>query len=368
MENVYNIIEKNIRIKTIYPFFHEVSKSYLSKENKYDFVIEITNEDIELEKQIQKENFKDEEYEFTAILRKLMNVLSPLNYFLIHGSAVAIDNKAYLFIAPSGTGKTTHTNHYLNIFTKRAEIINGDKPILKIDDGVCYLYGTPWSGKERQSINKKVPLKAIISLNRGEDNKIKEMSYLDIFPSLIGQTYESNKKDTLTFLDELAKVVRFYHLECTKDIESAKVSYKGMNNKLSFEDIIDLDGTLIFPSIGYSMYPLIKENHDILIIDKIKEPLKKYDVVLFKRENGNYVLHRILGKNKKGYIISGDNQYRREFNVKENQIIGILSKIDKGNKIITMNDEDYLKYVHKTCDHFYLRAIKLFFKTKFKKK
>ena len=61
-----------------------------------------------------------------------------------------------------------------------------------------------------------------------------------------------------------------------------------------FEDIIDRDGRLIYTNVGDSMMPLIRQDRDLLIIEKPDGRLKKYDVPLYKRDNGQYVLHRIL--------------------------------------------------------------------------
>ena len=80
-----------------------------------------------------------------------------------------------------------------------------------------------------------------------------------------------------------------------------------------FEDIIERDGRLGYTNIGDSMCPLIRQDRDILIIEKPQGKLKKYDVPLYKRDNGQYVLHRILKVRENDYVICGDNRYGKEY-------------------------------------------------------
>ena len=97
---------------------------------------------------------------------------------LIHSSAVLMDGRAYLFTAPCGTGKSTHTKLWLKAFGKRAMILNDDKPAIRLVDGKWYAYGTPWSGKYDININTRAELAGICVLGRGEVNKIER--FIDI--------------------------------------------------------------------------------------------------------------------------------------------------------------------------------------------
>lgn len=113
----------------------------------------------------------------------------------------------------------------------------------------------------------------------------------------------------------------------------------------NFKTEIEKSGFVAFTSKGTSMLPLIKQDTDVSVIKKVDRELKKNDVVLFLRDNGNYILHRIiklLPDNK--YLICGDNRYIAE-TVKKEQIIGILSEVVKDGKKILMTDKKYKKYV-----------------------
>lgn len=96
--------------------------------------------------------------------------------------------------------------------------------------------------------------------------------------------------------------------------------------KRKIEDVIKEQGQLIYTSVGDSMYPLIREG-DLIIISAVDKPLKKYDVPLYKRDSGQYVLHRIVGFDKDGYVICGDNRADVEHGITDRHIIGVLTGI-----------------------------------------
>ena len=90
--------------------------------------------------------------------------------------------------------------------------------------------------------------------------------------------------------------------------------------KINLEDMfpvimeqISSGGDFVFGPKGISMLPLIKQGEDSVVISPVKEPLKKYDVPLYRRANGQFVLHRIVAVRKDGYVLCGDNQYEREY-------------------------------------------------------
>ena len=119
-----------------------------------------------------------------------------------------------------------------------------------------------------------------------------------------------------------------------------------------FEDIIERDGRLIYTNVGDSMRPLIRQDRDLLIIEKPHGRLKKYDVPLYKRDSGQYVLHRILKVHDSDYVICGDNRYCKH-------IIGVLTTVVRDGREISVNDWKYKLYVHLWCDLFLIRAFVL---------
>lgn len=130
----------------------------------------------------------------------------------------------------------------------------------------------------------------------------------------------------------------------------------------SFEDVLRRHGQLVYPNKGGSMLPLLREGRDLAVIrsrliDKDGHPLRcqKYDVVLYKRGN-KYILHRILKVLPHGYVICGDNNYCREYDIDDDQIIGVLTGFVRGGVETSVTDYRYRIYVHLWCDFFPLRA------------
>lgn len=116
----------------------------------------------------------------------------------------------------------------------------------------------------------------------------------------------------------------------------------------------------IFTNVGSSMMPLLREKRDLLHIRAVSGPLKKYDVPLYRRDNGQYVLHRILKVRKEDYLICGDNRWAVEKGITDRHIIGVLTGITRDGKYISVDSWKYKCYVHLWCDLFPLRAAILY--------
>lgn len=131
-----------------------------------------------------------------------------------------------------------------------------------------------------------------------------------------------------------------------------------MNNS-TFEEELEKRGRLVYKNVGTSMRPLIRQGKDLIVISKPEGRLKKYDVPLYRRDSGQYVLHRILKVRENDYVICGDNQWRKEYGVTDSQIIGVLTAVVRGGKEIPVTGKAYRLYVHLWCDLFFLRAFVL---------
>ena len=127
-------------------------------------------------------------------------------------------------------------------------------------------------------------------------------------------------------------------------------------SKASFEDIINRDGRLIYTNVGDSMSPLIREGKDLLMIVKPEGRLKKYDIPLYKRDNGRYVLHRILKVREDDYIICGDNRWNKEYGISDKHIIGVLKFVIRDGVEMPLSGFKYHCYVFLWCNLFPLRA------------
>ena len=80
-------------------------------------------------------------------------------------------------------------------------------------------------------------------------------------------------------------------------------------NKSSFEEQLEKNERLIYTNKGDSMMPLIKQDRDLVVIEPVHDRLKKYDVPLYKRDNGKHILHRVLKVRRDDYVMCGDNRW-----------------------------------------------------------
>ncbi len=127
----------------------------------------------------------------------------------------------------------------------------------------------------------------------------------------------------------------------------------------SFEEELERSGNLVFTNKGRSMMPLLRQDRDLMVIEKKgPERCRKYDAVLYKR-GGQYVLHRILKVRERDYYIIGDNCRKGEY-VRDEQILGVLTQVVRDGKTIRPEDPAYRLYVHLWCDLLPLRQGLLF--------
>ena len=239
MTGTYKIADRIIRIESVYGKVHKMCEEY-AFEGEPDFTVTVTETDIEREKEYSEQNDEKENLvnyplsylETLAVYRKIAVRMLEYNTFLFHGSAIELDGESYLFTAKSGTGKSTHTRLWRELYGERAVMINDDKPLIRIDREKITVFGTPWDGKHRLSTNKSSPLKAVCVLERGEKNKITAVTPKEAFATVFAQTYRPEDGAamvrTLSLVDALCNNVKLFRLECNMDIEAARVSSEGM--------------------------------------------------------------------------------------------------------------------------------------------
>lgn len=103
-------------------------------------------------------------------------------------------------------------------------------------------------------------------------------------------------------------------------------------------------GEVKFSPKGISMLPLIMEGRDSVVLKKAPDTIKKYDVVLYRRQNGDFVLHRVVAVKADSYTMCGDNQYYREKNVPNDAIMAVMTGLYQGDKYISVTDSEYIRY------------------------
>ncbi|MBP5466382.1 MAG: hypothetical protein J6Y43_02320 [Clostridia bacterium] len=231
----YKIADVVFDAELMYGYTARLCEKYLySGSDKPEFTAVMTQKDIDAEKmQEGAEKFPDYYLESLALFRKLCDyTLSFKQGIIFHSSAVAVDGKAYLFTAPSGTGKSTHARLWREMLGDRAVMINDDKPIIRFTDGDFYVYGTPWNGKHRLDTNTRAKIAAICEIRRGKENKIYKISPQEMLITVMNQTIrptETEKWDNLFFiLDKLLSDVPLYRLECDISEQASRISYGEM--------------------------------------------------------------------------------------------------------------------------------------------
>lgn len=198
----------------------DVSKKW----EKAEFIDYITKED----------RFSDKPYigMFIGLYSYIQCVLLQNNSFFLHGVALQYNGKGLVFSAASGVGKTTHTNFWAENFG--AEILNGDTPIIKLVDGKPFIYGSPWCGTSDISVNKVVPLDAIVIISRCKENKIRKLNKFEAVGYLFNHMRrpawdEESTNICLDYCETIINTISIYKLECLPNSDAAEVARRGIS-------------------------------------------------------------------------------------------------------------------------------------------
>ena len=230
-------------VSSLFESTRDYCKDYLT-DDEPEFTITVTAEDLAFEQAdllaealaegMKPRKFTDPFLDRAAIQRVFAEYLFHRNILLFHGSTVALDGAAYLFTAKCGTGKSTHTRLWRQVFGDRATMVNDDKPFLELTASGVIAHGSPWSGKHGLSGNISVPLKGICILHRGPENKIRPISPEEATEMLLAQGYcpqDPQLQETFRALTtRLGNTVPLWSMECTKDPEAAEISHQAMSN------------------------------------------------------------------------------------------------------------------------------------------
>ena len=136
---------------------------------------------------------------------------------------------AILFLGESGTGKSTHTRLWREHIAG-AVLLNDDSPIIRIENGKAYAYGSPWSGKTPCYKQEQYELKGCVRLSHAPYNAIKKLSVLQgygaIHPSCPPEfAYDDTLYDLVSeVISGILSAVPCYHLACLPDKDAALLS------------------------------------------------------------------------------------------------------------------------------------------------
>ena len=163
-------------------------------------------------------------------------VIAPLGAIAIHSSVVVKEHQAVLCLGESGTGKSTHTRLWRENI-EGARLLNDDSPIVRIIDGKCIVYGSPWSGKTHCYVNKCVPARALMRLSQAPYNKIHRLPALSAIGAILPScppafAYDNALQDHIcNTVSAIISCTPVYHLECLPDAAAAELSYSTIFEK-----------------------------------------------------------------------------------------------------------------------------------------
>ncbi|MDO4565137.1 MAG: hypothetical protein Q4C04_05935 [Clostridia bacterium] len=222
------IADFNIIFHNRYEFVENLCRDYFSEFEQADFSIAASEDDIRREHSAVGGLMSLDYCEATCLYRNLCNEILLLDAFLLHGAAVEKDGQACIFLGKSGGGKSTHalllTQYYPDL-----NIINIDKPIIRLIDGKFFAYGTPWCGKEGVQTDARAEVKAICFLEKAADNSICRIEDFEAvnryFHQLLIPKEPQQAVKLLTLTDRFLRRTPAYLMRCSISYEAAQLSY-----------------------------------------------------------------------------------------------------------------------------------------------
>lgn len=229
---MYRLADLNIDIKGSFDEIHKLCAPFKCDSGFADIEITVTKEDVEKEKSFTDLKLTDAYLETVAACRLISEALPKRDAFLLHGAAIDVGGEGVVFLARSGTGKTTHLLRWNSLLGDRLTVINGDKPFVRFVEGekLPFAYGTPWNGKEHLGNKGKTSLKHICFIERGSENKAEEIKKEEAADLLFAQVYMPkdavSAANTLVLINRLTEVCEFWKITCNLDENAAEIPYK----------------------------------------------------------------------------------------------------------------------------------------------
>ncbi|MBE6761487.1 MAG: hypothetical protein E7551_04305 [Ruminococcaceae bacterium] len=243
---ILKIAGQMVHVNVQYSSTREYCREYLC-EGESDFSVEITPQDIALERKISDRertieglppySFEEIQLERTALYRKIAERLPMRDAFILHSATFDVDGVGVAFAAHSGTGKTTHMNLWQQFLGDKMVVVNGDKPIVRFFDDEPespYAYGTPWNGKEHLGCNMRTPLKHICFIERSETNYVEKVQKNAVIDRIFNQVYMPKDPmavmNTMKLIDRLLSCCNLWIIHCNIEPEAAEVAYNTIIN------------------------------------------------------------------------------------------------------------------------------------------
>ena len=220
----------NIGINNKYEFVGYMCSDYITSPAGMDFSVTVSTPEIMAEN-------TDGEYEpgyleSLAVYRRIAEKIIDYNGFLMHGVVIEARGTGVAFLADSGVGKSTHANLWQEYLGNDMTVINGDKPIVRVTDGIPYAYGTPWAGKEGLHKNTRIPLNKICFIDRAEKNECVNIGSEDAFRRMVSHVYKPKRAldlpRVLGLMHDVIDAGECYVIKCNMEPEAAELAVKAV--------------------------------------------------------------------------------------------------------------------------------------------
>ena len=233
-----------LQIDNLFEQIRQQCEPYLTTEKPIQLQVRVTQQELEEEKRQQngcygEAAFSDAYLETVCAYRQIAYKLVKQRVLLLHGSAVALDGRGYVFLGRSGMGKTTQTRLWLQYFGSRVKVINGDKPLLRFeppDKGAQRIIacGTPWNGKEGYGCPEEVPLEALFFLRQSVTPSARILSQEEALEALVHQLLQPKELELLEpyfeMVQSLLERLTCYELACDQTVASVKLAESLIKN------------------------------------------------------------------------------------------------------------------------------------------
>lgn len=231
------VADEFVNVKYNFKDTYESLRSFICKKECKDSVtidlMRLQDERDFLLKQFPNSKFSYADVEYNAVYRDLVRYLLNKDIHIIHGVLLNYLGEGILFMAPSGTGKSTHARLWKDKFSDNVKIINGDKPLLKFHGENIIAYGSPWMGKEKIGTCESVILKKICIIKRAKKNSLHKIEWdANAISFLLVESLLPNSEDYISrqikWLKKLTNTTDLYELHCNISEDAVNVAYEGL--------------------------------------------------------------------------------------------------------------------------------------------
>ena len=194
-----------------------------------DITVRVNREDLEQEMEKLDRRHSPGYVESICLYRKLCLQMPAFSGLFLHSSVIRTGEQGIAFLAPSGTGKTTHTVLWQQLLGDKMQVINGDKPIVRFRTEKPEAFGTPWAGKEGLYQKDSVILTDLCFLEQATENTCAPLSREEALQKIVYQvilpTDLQGAVETLDLLDRLLRSCRLWKISCNTELAAAEIAY-----------------------------------------------------------------------------------------------------------------------------------------------